>query len=64
MHGSRGGGGLGVRTHLENHKNIGVLAILGPDPLEITKLPSSIQCRAINGPLAKRHLNGVSLGGR
>ena len=34
------GKGHGVRTPLENHKNKGVLAIPGPDHLEITKLPS------------------------
>ena len=35
-----GGGGGGVRTPLENYKNIGFLRITGPDPLKITKLPS------------------------
>ena len=39
MRGFRGGG-LGVRSPPENHKNIGYLKITGPDPLKITKLPS------------------------
>ena len=34
-----GGGGQGVRTPLENYKNIGFLRNTGPDPLKITKLP-------------------------
>ena len=33
-------GGQGVRTPLENYKNIGFLSNTGPDPLRITKLPS------------------------
>ena len=32
MGGSRGGGGQGVRTPIENHKNIGFLNNSGPDP--------------------------------
>ena len=32
-------GGQGVRTPLENYKNIGFLSNTGPDPLKITKLP-------------------------
>ena len=38
--GGGGGGGQGVQTPLENHKNIGFLAILVPIPLKITNLPS------------------------
>ena len=35
MRGSiEGGGGQGVRTPLENHKNIGFLSNTGPDPLK------------------------------
>ena len=29
----------GIRTPLKNHKNIGFLSNVGPDPLKITKLP-------------------------
>ena len=36
----RGGGGQGVRTPPENHKNIGFPNNSGPDPLKITKLQS------------------------
>ena len=43
----RGGGGGGDRvfgphppTHLKNHRSIGFPSNIGPDPLEITKLPS------------------------
>ena len=39
---------------LENHKNIGLLSNIGPDSLATY---ASVQCRAIIGPLAKRHLN-------
>ena len=38
MCGSRGG--QGVRTPLENHKNIVCFSNTGPDPLKIVKLPS------------------------
>ena len=61
-----GGGGQGVRTPppppppLKNHKNIGLLSKTGRGPLKITKL----QCWAIIGLPAKRHLNGVLLAGR
>ena len=44
---------------LKNHKNIGFLSNTGPDPLKNHK--ATIQCRAIIGTPAKRHLNGVSL---
>ena len=44
---------------LENHKNIGFHSCTGPDALKITKLPSSIQCRAIICTPAERHINGV-----
>ena len=44
--------GQGVRTPVENHKNMGSFSNTGPDP----SYQASIQCRAIIGPLAKRHL--------
>ena len=57
------GGGQGLL-----HKNIGSLSNIGTDPLEkkhkATKKPARIQCWAIIGTPAKRHLNGVSLAGR
>ena len=34
------GGGQGVRTPLKNHKNIGFLSNICPDPLKNHKLPS------------------------
>ena len=40
----------------EKSQNIGFLCNTGPDPLKITKLPSQIQCWAIIGSPAKRHL--------
>ena len=40
-------------------QNIGFLSNTGPDPLKNHK--ASIQCWAIIGTPAKRHLNGVSL---
>ena len=56
------GRGQGVWT--ENHKNLGFLGILVQIPWKITKLPSQHSyCLAIISPLAKRHLNGVSLVG-
>ena len=54
--GGGGGGGQGVRIPLKNHKNIGSLSNTGPDPLKIYQ--ASIQCWAIIGTPAKRHLNG------
>ena len=61
--GDRGSGPPPPRP-MENYKNIGFLSKTCLDPLEISRLPSSIQCWAIIGPPAKRHLNGVSLAGR
>ena len=57
-----GGGGAGGPDPLKNHKNIGFLSKTGLNPLENHK--ATIQCWAIIGPPAKRHLNGVSLAGR
>ena len=58
-------GRRGVRTPL---KKIGFLSNTGgPDPLKTTKLKTveaRIQCGAIIGMQAKRHLNGVSLADR
>ena len=53
-----GGGGQGVRTPLENHKNIGFLSNTGPDRLknDIAK-QASIQCWAIcSDPLTPQQL--------
>ena len=61
MCGSRGGG-QGVRAQLDNHKTKGFLSNTGLDPLKNHKV--NIQCWAIIGTPAKRHLNGVSLAGR
>ena len=44
----------------KNHKNIGFLK----SPEKSQSYQSSIQCWAIIGTPAKRHLNGVSLEGR
>ena len=55
---SRGGGrggGQGVWTPLESHKNIGFLHIA------IQSYQVSIQCWSIIGTPAKHHLNGVLL---
>ena len=66
MCGSRGGG---VRTHPpEKVQKYMVplklfLAILPRTPLKSQSYQSSIQCWALIGPPAKRHLNGVSLTG-
>ena len=53
----------GVQAPLKNHKKIGFLSNTGPDPLKNHKAtePSQIQCRAVTGTPAQRHLNGVSL---
>ena len=62
-----GGGDRGSGPPLENYKNIGFLSNIEPDPLKITKLPvpiQHIQCWAIIGTPAKRHLNGVLQTGR
>ena len=56
-----GGGGRGSRPP-EKSQNIGFLSKTGLNPLENHK--ATIQCWAIIGPPAKRHLNGVSLAGR
>ena len=50
------GGGQGVLTPPENHKNIGFLSNTDPDPLKITKLPSQHSMLAIIGTPAKHHL--------
>ena len=55
----RGGeGGRGVRTPppLKNHKNIGFSSNTGPDLLKDCSYQASIQCLAIMGTAAKRHL--------
>ena len=57
-----GGGGAGSGLPLKNHKSIWFLSNTGPDPLKNYKAEqASIQCWAIIGPPAKRHLNGVLL---
>ena len=57
--------GQGVWTPLlKNHKNIGFLSNIGPDPIKITKLPSQHSILGHHGSPVKHHLNGVSLGGR
>ena len=49
----------------ENHKNIGFVRKTGPDPMKKSQsYQASIQCWAIIGTPAKRHLKGVSLAGR
>ena len=46
---------------LENHNNIGFLSNTGPDPLKKSQsYQANMQCCAIIGPPAKRHLNGVT----
>ena len=64
MCGSRGEGGRWSGPPLENHKNIGFLAILVPIPLKSLSYQASFQFWAIIGTPAKRHLNGVSVAGR
>ena len=62
---SSGGAGV-LDPSLENHKYIGVFlfSITGMDPLENHQgFQASIHCLTIIGPLAKRHLYGVSLVG-
>ena len=66
MCGSRGGDrGSGLPPPPpEKLQNIGFLNHTGPDPLKESQIyQSSIQCWAIIGPPAKRHLNGISLAG-
>ena len=53
-------GGQGVRTSpLKNHKNIRFSSNTGPNPLENRSYEASIQCWAIIGLRAKRHLMAV-----
>ena len=52
-----GGSGSGPPPPPENHKNIGFLSNIGPDPL---KIQASIQCWAIIGPPAKRNAISVA----
>ena len=59
MGGSRGG--AWDPDPLKNHKNIAFFSNTGPEPLMSQAI---IQCKVIIGPLAKRHLFGVSLAGR
>ena len=54
-------GDRGSGPPLENHKNIGFLAILAPIPLKSLSHQASCQFWAIIGTPAKRNLNGVSL---
>ena len=64
MGGSRGG--QGIRTPPEKSQNIGFPSNTGPDPgpEKSQGYQAIIQCWAIIGTPAKRHLNGVSLAGR
>ena len=50
-----GGGAGSADPHLENHKNIGFLRNIDPDPLKSQSHRVSIQCWAIIGMPAKRH---------
>ena len=57
-------GETGGPDPLKNHKNIGFSSSTSPDPLKNRSSQASIQCWAIIGPPAKRHLmleNGVKL---
>ena len=47
----------GSRPPLKNHQNIGFPGNTGPDPLKSQSYQASIQCWAIIGMSAKRHLN-------
>ena len=58
------GGGQGVPTPPENHKNIGFPSNIGLDALKSRSYQASIQCWAIIVLPAKRHQNGGSLAGR
>ena len=61
------GGGQWVQTPppLKNHKNIGFSQqYWSESPEKSQSYKASIQCWAIMGPPAKRHLNDVSLVGR
>ena len=53
------GGGRGPDPLLKNYKNIRFLSNTGPYPLKTQSYQSDIQCWAIIGPPAKRHLNGI-----
>ena len=56
MRGSRGGGEVSPDP-LENHEAIGFLNNAGPEPLKKKQsYQASIQCLAIIGPPAKRHV--------
>ena len=58
-------GGQGVRTPLENRKNIAFLSNTGPDPLKITKLPRQHSMLGHQRHVTETpfYLNGVSLAG-
>ena len=58
-------GDRGSGPTLEKHKTIGFLSntVSGPDPQKSQSYQVSIQCWAIISPLAKSHINGVSLAG-
>ena len=48
---------------LKNHKNIGFLSNIGPDPEKSQSYQTSFQCLDNIDTPAKRHFNGVSLTG-
>ena len=52
----KGGAGGPDPPSLKNHKNIGFSSNTGPDPLKNRSYQASIQCWAIIGTQAKRHL--------
>ena len=54
-----GVGWQGVRTLLKNHKNVGFSRNIGTDPLKNRSYQASIQCWAIIGTPAKRHLMAI-----
>ena len=59
--------GTGDWTPLDNDKYIGFLGNTVPDPLKkykSSKRAFNVLCCVIIGPPAKRHLNGVTLGGQ
>ena len=61
--GGGGGGGAGVRTPLENHKNIGFFSNTDPDPLKITKQPSQHSMLGHHRYASKRPLKWRFAGG-
>ena len=64
MRGSRGGGRGSGPPFEKKHQIIRFLSYPTPDPLKKSQsYQASIQCWAIFGTPAKRHLNGVSLAG-